>query len=53
MNDREWLYRVYVAYKVYVDRTKPNQQSVEHFVKFLYNEYGIVFPDNIKHEQKT
>lgn len=44
MNDREWLNRVWLASRVYQGRFSLEQQSVDHFVRWLYREYGIVMP---------
>lgn len=44
MNDKEWLDRVRLASRVYQEQFSQDQQSVEHFVRWLYREYGIVMP---------
>jgi hypothetical protein len=44
MNDRVWLERVWVASRVYQQKISVDQQSIDHFVKWLYREYGIVLP---------
>lgn len=44
MNDKQWLDRVWLASRVYQQRISQDQQSVEHFVQWLYREYGIVMP---------
>ena len=45
MNDKEWLDRVWLASRVYQQRVDQDQQRVEHFVQWLYREYGIVMPE--------
>lgn len=45
MNDKQWLDRVWLASRVYQERVNAEQQSVEHFVRWLYREYGIVMPE--------
>jgi hypothetical protein len=50
MNDRVWLERVWLASRVYQQKIPIDQQSLDHFVKWLYREYGIVLPketDNV------
>lgn len=44
MDDRTWLNRVFVAFKVYQSLYPLEQQTVDHFVRYLYREYGIVYP---------
>lgn len=44
MDDRVWLNRVLVAFQVYRTQYSQDQQSVDHFVKYLYREYGIIYP---------
>jgi len=43
MNDKDWLNKVYTAYKVYTE-TYPDQKYLETFISWLYKEYGIVLP---------
>lgn len=44
MNDKEWLERVSLAYKVYTKEVGPNL-SIEQFISWLYKQYGIVQND--------
>ena len=44
MNDKEWLERVSLAYKVYSKDVGPNL-SIEQFIAWLYKQYGIVQND--------
>jgi hypothetical protein len=44
MNDKEWLERVSLAYKVYSKDVGPNL-SIEQFIQWLYKQYGIVQND--------
>jgi hypothetical protein len=44
MNDKEWLERVSLAYKVYSKDVSPNL-SIEQFIQWLYKQYGIVQND--------
>ncbi len=41
MNDKEWLERVTIAYKVYSQQVSPSL-PVETFISWLYKQYGIV-----------
>jgi hypothetical protein len=41
MNDKQWLERVMIAYKVYPYPSK----DIEAFVAWLYQQYGIVQND--------
>ena len=45
MTDKDWLERVSVAYKAYLF---PNKE-IEAFIKWMYEQYGIVQP---KEEEK-
>lgn len=45
MNDKEWLERVKIAYKVYTDEVGPSL-PIEYFISWLYKQYGIVEPKN-------
>ena len=42
MNDKNWLERIIIAYKVY---PFPNKE-IESFIDWLYDQYGIVKPEN-------
>ena len=44
MNDKDWLERITIAYKVY---PHPNK-DIESFVAWLYEQYGIVKPKDKK-----
>ena len=44
MNDKEWLERVTLAYKVYSKDVGPALQ-IEQFIGWLYRQYGIVQDD--------
>jgi len=48
MNDIEWLDRVWRAYRVYQDRVHIIDQSLDHFLFWLYKEYGVVPPPQRK-----
>lgn len=41
MTDKEWLDKILLAYKTY---PYPNV-SIEHFIKWLYEQYGVVTPE--------
>ncbi len=43
MNDKQWLERVTIAYKIYSQQVGPNL-NVENFITWLYKQYGIVEP---------
>jgi hypothetical protein len=43
MNDKQWLERVTIAYKVYSQQVGP-KLPVEDFITWLYQQYGIVEP---------
>ena len=44
MNDKDWLAKVSLAYKVYTERAKENTPEVEAFINWLYTQYGIAKP---------
>ena len=44
MNDKQWLERVSLAYKVYSKDVGPNL-PIENFIAWLYKQYGIVQND--------
>jgi len=44
MNDRDWLDRVWTGYKVYKEEVLYHEQALEHFILWLYKQYGIVPP---------
>ena len=44
MNDKDWLEKVTMAYRVYSSEVGPNL-AVENFVEWLYKQYGILPPD--------
>ena len=44
MTDKDWLERVSVAYKAYLF---PNKE-IEAFIKWMYEQYGIVQPKEEK-----
>ena len=48
MTDKDWLERVTIAYRAY---PYPNK-DIEKFVKWMYEQYGIVAPKE-KDEQKN
>lgn len=48
MNDAKWLDRVWNAYRIYKTIYDSNTQTCEHFLNWLYREYGIVTPDKRK-----
>jgi hypothetical protein len=45
MNDKEWLLKIDIAYKVYKEKGNGSDQ-VEDFIDWLYQQYGIVHKDN-------
>lgn len=51
MNDAQWLDRVWKAYCVYKEQYDKHNQTVEHFVLYLYQQYGIVIPPERKQEK--
>lgn len=58
MNDMAWLDRVWLAYRVYNSQHDRKDQNVEHFIRYLYRQYGIVHPEQrqdyerqVKHSQ--
>jgi hypothetical protein len=44
MTDKDWLERVMIAYKAY---PYPNKE-IETFIKWVYDQYGIVMPKDRK-----
>lgn len=40
MNDKDWLDKVQLAYKVYSEEVRPSY-DVELFVEWMYKQYGI------------
>ena len=44
MNDKDWLNRVTVAYKIYKEQLGSNP-TIEEFIEWLYKQYGIVQPE--------
>jgi len=47
MNDRDWLDKVYRAFTVY-ENTHGERPEISEFIKWLYKEYGIVYPTERK-----
>ena len=47
MNDKQWLERVTIAYKTY-SQQKGSHSSVEDFITWLYQQYGIIEPNKGK-----
>ena len=47
MNDQQWLERITIAYKVYAKDVRPDFQ-IEQFIDWLYQQYGIVKPNEKK-----
>jgi hypothetical protein len=43
MNDKQWLERVTIAYKIYSQQVG-SSLPVENFITWLYKQYGIVEP---------
>lgn len=41
MNDKQWLERVTIAYKVYCEQVGPSL-PIENFIDWIYKQYGIV-----------
>jgi len=52
MNDQQWLNRVYVAYQIYKEKKIYHERSLDDFMRYLYQQYGIVYPEDKKNEQK-
>jgi len=52
MNDMNWLDRVYLAYQVYSNKYTESDQSVEKFIQYLYQQYGIVHPEQRKQYER-
>lgn len=44
MRDKDWLEKVRVAYNIYARECSTD--NVEHFIQWLYKQYGIEFPNN-------
>jgi hypothetical protein len=44
MNDKQWLERVTIAYNAYKAQVGPSLQ-IENFIHWLYQQYGIVEPE--------
>jgi hypothetical protein len=42
MNDKQWLEKVSLAYKVYADTVEGPKLDIEKFIKWLYEQYGIL-----------
>jgi hypothetical protein len=47
MNDRDWLDKVYRAFTVY-EHAHGERPEISEFIKWLYKEYGIVYPGERK-----
>ena len=47
MNDKDWLEKVSMAYRVYSDEVGP-KLDIENFINWMYRQYGIVPPDKNK-----
>ena len=47
MNDKQWLERVTIAYNVYAKEVGPSY-PIENFIDWLYQQYGIVKPNDKK-----
>lgn len=43
MNDKQWLDKLHHAYQVY--SITHSGESVEHFITWLYQQYGILKPE--------
>lgn len=52
MNDMTWLDRVWLVYRVYSERHKKSDQTVEHFIEYLYQQYGIVHPEQRQNHER-
>jgi len=46
MIDQEWLGKVMLAYNVYKQEVR-SDASVEDFIMWLYQQYGIILPNDI------
>ena len=42
MNDKQWLEKVSTAYQVYADTKEGPKLDIERFIKWMYEQYGIV-----------
>lgn len=49
--EKEWLERVAIAARVYDDAH--GLHTAEHFTKWLYREYGIIFPEEKNDRTET
>jgi len=44
MTDKEWLDKVYHAYKVYEQSVLYHERKLDDFIVWLYQQYGIIPP---------
>jgi hypothetical protein len=51
INDKEWLERLLIGYKVYKEE-HGGKADVEHFIVWMYKQYGIVLPKEKKKGKK-
>ena len=54
LSDKEWLGRVLLASEVYktnITKYNSHRQEITDFVKWLYDQYGIVMPDSTSNQK--
>lgn len=54
LSDKEWLGRVLLASEVYktnITKYNSHRQEITNFVKWLYDQYGIVMPDSTSNQK--
>lgn len=44
MTDQEWLSKVWQAYRVYQETFVAHERNLNHFILWLYKQYGIIPP---------
>ena len=45
MNDKDWLRKIRIAFKVYKNNKPEEAESIDRFIHWLYQQYGIVFDE--------
>jgi hypothetical protein len=51
MSDQQWLNRVYLAYTVYKKEILYHERTLDDFMRYLFRQYGIVYPEDKNDEQ--
>ena len=46
MNDRDWLRKIRIAFRVYKQTHPDEAESIDQFIHWLYQQYGIVFNED-------